>query len=88
MQLEDDQDDENLTCIKPEITRFPDPLINKKARQHGAVLLHILLAVYVFIGKFFHVGQCYAMETDCHCYICLINACTLSRVLFMTFNYG
>ena len=42
---------ESLGCIKPEISHFPDPLISKRTRQHGAVILHILLAVYVFIGE-------------------------------------
>ena len=53
-ESEDDDVDEmnsNSTCIKPEITHFPDPLINKETRQHGAIILHILLAIYVFIGK-------------------------------------
>ena len=44
-------DDNDTYCIQPEITHFPDPLINKKTRQHGAIILHILLAIYVFIGN-------------------------------------
>ena len=44
-------DNNDTYCIQPEITHFPDPLINKRTRQHGAIILHILLAIYVFIGN-------------------------------------
>ena len=51
----DDEGYDNVSlssdCIKPEITHFPDPLINKDSRQHGAIILHILLAIYMFIGR-------------------------------------
>ena len=37
-------------CMTPAITKFPPPLIGKKARQYGGVIVHILVAVYMFIG--------------------------------------
>ena len=40
----------NSSCLKPAVTQFPDPLIDKKSRQQGLVLIHILVAVYMFIG--------------------------------------
>ena len=52
MKQEDyDDDNETIACIKPEITHFPDPLIKKQTRQHGAVIIHIVLALYMFIGE-------------------------------------
>ena len=40
----------NVSCLKPAVTQFPNPIIKKDARQHGLVILHILVAVYMFIG--------------------------------------
>lgn len=37
-------------CLAPAITQFPKPTIDKKARQKGAVIVHILVATYMFIG--------------------------------------
>ena len=50
---EDYSDDNSTSCIAPDITHFPNPLIKKETRQRGAVILHILLAVYMFLGKIF-----------------------------------
>ena len=38
------------TCLKPAVTQFPTPIINKKGRQKGGVIIHILVATYMFIG--------------------------------------
>ncbi|XP_023330906.1 probable sodium/potassium/calcium exchanger CG1090 [Eurytemora carolleeae] len=40
----------NISCITPAIAQFPNPLLSKKARQHGGVIFHILLATYMFLG--------------------------------------
>ncbi|BFF88858.1 probable sodium/potassium/calcium exchanger [Drosophila madeirensis] len=37
-------------CTPPAIEQFPQPLMNKWARQHGGLILHILVAVYTFFG--------------------------------------
>ena len=37
-------------CLAPAITQFPKPTIDKEARQKGAVIIHILVATYMFIG--------------------------------------
>lgn len=37
-------------CIQPAITQFPDPMFDKASRQKGMVVLHILVATYMFIG--------------------------------------
>lgn len=49
---EENSDDNSTTCIAPDITHFPNPLIKKEARQRGAVIIHILLAIYMFLGNF------------------------------------
>ena len=51
---EDYSDENSTTCIAPDITHFPNPLISKEARQRGAVIIHILLAIYMFLGNFFN----------------------------------
>ena len=37
-------------CIPPAIIQFPSPVINQEARRHGGVIIHILVAAYMFIG--------------------------------------
>ncbi|KAH8369405.1 hypothetical protein KR009_010088 [Drosophila setifemur] len=37
-------------CTPPAIEQFPEPLMNKWARQHGGLILHILVAVFTFFG--------------------------------------
>ena len=37
-------------CLQPAIEQFPEPSIDKKARQKGAVIIHIFIAFYMFIG--------------------------------------
>ena len=41
-------------CIQPAVTQFPHPMLDKKTRQQGGVLLHILIAFYMFIGNVFN----------------------------------
>ena len=45
------EDNSTSSCIAPDITHFPNPLIKKEARQRGAVIIHILLAIYMFLGN-------------------------------------
>ena len=41
----------NESCVPPAITQFPSPLgLDKSARQHGGVIVHIVLAIYMFVG--------------------------------------
>ncbi|XP_014207865.1 probable sodium/potassium/calcium exchanger CG1090 isoform X2 [Copidosoma floridanum] len=37
-------------CSPPAIEQFPNPLIGPSARRHGAIIIHVLLAVYTFLG--------------------------------------
>ena len=50
MELFPEEKEENVSCIPPAVTQFPSPGFNKKSRQHGAVIIYILVAVYMFIG--------------------------------------
>ena len=38
-------------CVDPAVKQFPSPILDKSVRQHGGVLLHVFVAVYMFIGK-------------------------------------
>ena len=38
-------------CIQPAVTQFPPPMLDKQTRQHGGLILHIVIAFYMFIGK-------------------------------------
>ncbi|XP_045455422.1 probable sodium/potassium/calcium exchanger CG1090 [Melitaea cinxia] len=37
-------------CTPPAIEQFPKPLMGQTARKHGGLILHILVAVFTFIG--------------------------------------
>ncbi|XP_013185026.1 probable sodium/potassium/calcium exchanger CG1090 [Amyelois transitella] len=37
-------------CTPPAIEQFPRPLMGQNARKHGGLILHILVAVFTFIG--------------------------------------
>lgn len=37
-------------CTKPAIEQFPRPLMGLQARKNGGLILHILAAVYTFMG--------------------------------------
>ena len=37
-------------CQPPAIEQFPQPLMDKKARQKGGVIIHIAVALYMFLG--------------------------------------
>ncbi|XP_045780474.1 probable sodium/potassium/calcium exchanger CG1090 isoform X1 [Maniola jurtina] len=37
-------------CTPPAIEQFPRPLMGQNARKHGGLIIHILVAVFTFIG--------------------------------------
>jgi hypothetical protein len=37
-------------CIPPAIRQFPKPLIGPEQRKHGGIIVHIIVAVYTFLG--------------------------------------
>ncbi|KAL4710818.1 hypothetical protein ACJJTC_010941 [Scirpophaga incertulas] len=37
-------------CIAPAIEQFPKPLMGQSARKHGGLIIHVLVAVFTFIG--------------------------------------
>ncbi len=37
-------------CTPPAIEQFPKPFIGQEMRQKGAVLFHVAVALYMFIG--------------------------------------
>ncbi|KAM3603073.1 uncharacterized protein V6R79_016090 [Siganus canaliculatus] len=50
MAAEDDNQTEPKNCSDPAIHEFPDDLFSNKERKSGAVLLHILAALYMFLA--------------------------------------
>ena len=54
---EEYSDINSTSCLAPDITNFPNPLIKKQARQRGAVIIHILLAIYMFLGMVTSFGS-------------------------------
>ena len=40
----------NKSCVPPAILQFPTPVFNKTQRRYGAIIFHILLAIYMFMG--------------------------------------
>ncbi|KAL7727136.1 hypothetical protein ACLKA6_016096 [Drosophila palustris] len=39
-----------MNCTAPSIEQFPQPLINRQLRGHGLIIVHILVAIYCFLG--------------------------------------
>ena len=37
-------------CTPPAIEQFPEPLMNNNVRKHGGLIIHILVAIYMFVG--------------------------------------
>uniref|UniRef100_A0AAG5CQQ7 Sodium/calcium exchanger membrane region domain-containing protein n=1 Tax=Anopheles atroparvus TaxID=41427 RepID=A0AAG5CQQ7_ANOAO len=37
-------------CTPPAIEQFPQPLMGKNVRQHGGLILHVLVAIFTFLG--------------------------------------
>ncbi|GJQ80372.1 hypothetical protein Trydic_g12235 [Trypoxylus dichotomus] len=37
-------------CTPPAIEQFPKPLMGPEGRRHGGIIIHVLVAVYTFIG--------------------------------------
>ena len=37
-------------CSPPAIEQFPRPLMGPNARKHGGLIIHLLVAVYTFLG--------------------------------------
>jgi hypothetical protein len=37
-------------CVDPDIEQFPKSLFSQTSRIHGAVIIHFLVAIYMFIG--------------------------------------
>ncbi|CAH4037030.1 probable sodium/potassium/calcium exchanger CG1090 isoform X1 [Pieris brassicae] len=37
-------------CTPPAIEQFPHPLMSQNARKHGGLILHVIVAVFTFIG--------------------------------------
>lgn len=37
-------------CSAPAIEQFPRPLMGPEARKHGGLIIHIVVAIYTFLG--------------------------------------
>lgn len=37
-------------CTPPAIEQFPRPIIGPTARKHGALVIHLIICIYSFIG--------------------------------------
>ena len=37
-------------CVEPAVKQFPSPILDRQTRRYGGILLHILIAFYMFIG--------------------------------------
>ena len=38
-------------CVEPAVKQFPTPILGQTARKHGGLLLHVFIAVWMFIGQ-------------------------------------
>ncbi|CAH1170378.1 unnamed protein product, partial [Phaedon cochleariae] len=46
--LSNETDEED--CTPPAIRQFPHPLMSPKTRRHGGLIIHIIVAAYMFLG--------------------------------------
>lgn len=42
--------DEKPKCLRPDIEQFPKGILSQTDRRHGAVIVHFLIAFYMFIA--------------------------------------
>jgi len=48
---EDEKEQRKIgNCTPPAIEQFPEPLMNNNVRKHGGLIIHILVAIYMFVG--------------------------------------
>ena len=40
----------SLPCVPPAVAQFPPALLDQRTRARGGLVLHILVAAYMFIG--------------------------------------
>lgn len=40
----------HTNCTRPDIEQFPRPLIGYEARREGGLIVHVLVALYMFLG--------------------------------------
>ena len=50
VEVRPDTNGSSPACVQPAVNQFPPALLDQTTRQRGGLLLHILLAVYMFIG--------------------------------------
>ena len=50
VEVRPDTNGSTPACVQPAVNQFPPALLDQTTRQRGGLLLHILLAVYMFIG--------------------------------------
>lgn len=56
-----------IPCTRPSIEEFPKDLFTQKQRRYGAVLLHVLLALYMFIALAFVCDDYFISSLDKIC---------------------
>lgn len=37
-------------CTPPAIEQFPQPLMGPNARKHGGLVIHVIVAIFTFLG--------------------------------------
>lgn len=66
--------DENKTCELPSVAEFPADLFNARQRKHGAIVVHLLIALYMFVGLAIVCDYYFVSSLEVICYKLKIQA--------------
>jgi hypothetical protein len=54
-------------CVAPDIEQFPHGFFNQQNRRHGAVLVHLFIVMYMFIGLALICDDYFVPSLECIC---------------------
>nr|XP_023026399.1 probable sodium/potassium/calcium exchanger CG1090 [Leptinotarsa decemlineata] len=58
---------DDLNCTAPAIRQFPKPLMSPATRRHGGLIIHIIVAAYMFLGLAIVCDQYFVASLDRIC---------------------
>lgn len=72
-------------CTPPAIDQFPPPIMGPKIRERGGLIIHILIAIFTFLGLAIVCDDYFVSSLDRICEGSLFNICYFIRFFFLAF---
>lgn len=69
-------------CTPPAIEQFPRPLMGPNIRKHGGLVIHVLVAVFTFLGLAIVCDDYFVASLDRICEGKIIQRCTAYNSLY------